>query len=78
MPNDIFEVEYFEIMDWRKLSIRDAYQILVTMFVKGGGDPEDPQISLSSVQRIVEEVRGEATQKIREQKFPERVVLHFD
>ena len=67
-----------EIMDWRKLSIRDAYQILVTMFVKGGGDPEDPQISLSSVQRIVEEVRGEATQKIREQKFPERVVLHFD
>ena len=60
------------------MSIRDAYQILLTMYVKGGGNPEDPQISFATVQRVVEEVRNEALQKIEQQDFPDKITLHFD
>ena len=67
-----------EIMDWRKLSVRDAYHILLHMFVRGGGDANDPHISLSNVQNIVEECRNEAVVKIRSQDFPDRLCLHFD
>ena len=65
-------------MDWRKLSVRDAYQILLQMFVRGGGDPNDPHISLTTVQRVGKEVREEASKNIKEQDFPEKAVLHFD
>ena len=67
-----------EVMDWRKLSIQDVYQILLTMYVRGGGDPNDPGFSYTTVQRVVDEVRKEAVQKIKNQDFPEKVVLHFD
>ena len=67
-----------EIMDWRKMSIRDAYEILLTMFIKGGGSPQDPHISYATVQRIVEEVRNEAVTKIQRQDFPDNIILHFD
>ena len=67
-----------EEMDWRHLSIRDAHHLLHTMFVKGGGDPNDQIISYASVQRMVEEVRAEAVERIKAQKFPQRAIVHFD
>ena len=67
-----------EEMDFRRLSIRDAHHILVSMFIKGGGNPEDQSISYGSVERIVQEVRAEADARAKEQEFPERGVVHFD
>ena len=67
-----------EEMDFRRLSIRDAHHILVAMFIKGGGNPDDQNISYGSVERIVEEVRAEADARAKEQEFPERGVVHFD
>ena len=67
-----------EEMDFRRLSIRDAHHLLVAMFIKGGGNPEDQCISYGSVERIIDEVRAEADARAKEQEFPERGVVHFD
>ena len=67
-----------EEMDWRSLSIRDAHHLLKTMFIKGGGDPNDHNISFATVQRIVNEVREEASKEREKQSTPDRLVVHFD
>ena len=67
-----------EEMDWRKLSVRDAHHLLLSMYIKGGGDPSNPMFSVSTVQRVVEEVRAEAVQTMQNQEFPDHPILHFD
>ena len=48
------------------------------MYVKGGGDPNDPGMSLSTIKRVVEEIREEALNAAKNPDIPNYAILHFD
>ena len=66
-----------EVMDWKKMTIRDVHAALRNQHRKTHGD-EKPPFSKSMVERVLEEVRDEATEEAKNRTYPEQGLLHFD
>ena len=66
-----------EVMDWRKMSIRDVHKALQHQHKAGGGD-RNVKVTKSMVERVLEEVRNDAVDEANGRSFPEQGLLHFD